>query len=47
MIGVPSLSIQTLTTVGTVLAEAIVLYVGYGALTSLVEPRLTAIIENQ
>ena len=32
--------VQALQTVGTVLAEAIILYVGYGALTSALSGRL-------
>ncbi|MHB9285905.1 hypothetical protein ACKVMT_02560 [Halobacteriales archaeon Cl-PHB] len=35
-----SVPLESLQTVGLVLVEAIVLYVGYGALTSVLEPHI-------
>jgi hypothetical protein len=47
MFEVSSLPVEALRTVGLVLVEAMVLYVGYGALTSALEPRLTEALRNR
>ena len=47
MIGLPSLTVETMSTVGLVLLEAIVLYVGYGVLTSILEPHLAAALGKE
>nr|WP_312908305.1 hypothetical protein [Natronosalvus caseinilyticus] len=41
---VPSGTVQALTVVGLVLAEAIVLYVGYGALVAIVKPSIRELL---
>ena len=46
MIEASSLPLEAVRTVGLVLVEAIVLYVGYGALSSAVEPRLMEALRN-
>jgi hypothetical protein len=45
MIGLESLPVDSLTTVGLVLLEALGLYVGYGALTAVLGPHVTGAIE--
>jgi|GEM_PF-2208068 len=47
MIAVPALPVDALSTVGAVLLEAIVLYVGYGLLVSTLESRVTAAITER
>ena len=47
MIGLSSLPLEALETVGLVLVEAMILYVGYGALTSALEPRLSEALRNR
>ncbi|MEF8775528.1 MAG: hypothetical protein V5A43_03370 [Haloarculaceae archaeon] len=47
MIGASSLPVEALRTVGLVLVEAMILYVGYGVLTSALEPRLTEALRNR
>ncbi len=47
MIDLPSLPVDAAWTVGLVLAESLALYVGYGAVTSVVEPRITDAIRNR
>jgi len=47
MISVSALPLDALTTVGAVLVEAIILYVGYGVLTSAVGSRVTAALTDQ
>jgi hypothetical protein len=46
MIGLESLPVDALQTVGLVLFEAMVLYVGYGALTSVLGPHVTGAIQG-
>ena len=47
MISVSALPLDALSTVGTVLVEAIILYVGYGVLMSAVGPHVTAALTGQ
>ncbi len=47
MIEPSSVPLEAVRTVGLVLVEAILLYVVYGALTSALQPRLTAALTEE
>jgi hypothetical protein len=47
MIGIDSIPVEALVPVALILGEALALYVGYGALTSVLGPHVTRAIQNR